>query len=294
MEIRQLTYFRAVVEAGSISGAARRLNLSQPPLSYHMKMLEQELGVELFRRGRRRIELTEAGRLLYERAGGLLDQERAIALEVASAGHAQTLRVGVTPTTSPLLAPALADLNRQENRLRFELHDANTFRLREMLLQRALDCALLRSPVSTEGLQAVSLGAEPLMAVGSCPALQGEETCLAELTAVPLILYRRYDAFIRGAFYEARLMPTVRAMCDDARTALSLAREGVGVALLPRSMQPVLGGVPARTVREARLETEILMVWNSPGPPAEGVEALAEALRARGPGETLGEGKELF
>ena len=60
MEIRQLEYFRAIVDAGTISGAARELHMTQPPLSYQMKMLEEELQVPLFIRGMKHITLTEA------------------------------------------------------------------------------------------------------------------------------------------------------------------------------------------------------------------------------------------
>ena len=95
MEIRQLRMFREVVDAGSISEAARRMNLSQPPLSYHMKMLEQELGVTLFLRGKKNIELTSAGQLLYERAQTLLSLERAVSREVSKEGTKKTLRIGV-------------------------------------------------------------------------------------------------------------------------------------------------------------------------------------------------------
>lgn len=69
MEIKQLEYFRAIVEAGSISGAARALHMTQPPLSYQIKMLEEELQVSLFLRGAKKITLTEAGKTLYEQAG---------------------------------------------------------------------------------------------------------------------------------------------------------------------------------------------------------------------------------
>ena len=68
MEIRQLEYFRAIVDAGTISGAARELHMTQPPLSYQMKMLEEELQVPLFIRGMKHITLTEAGKTLYEQA----------------------------------------------------------------------------------------------------------------------------------------------------------------------------------------------------------------------------------
>lgn len=72
MEIRQLEYFRAIVDAGTISGAARVLHMTQPPLSYQMKMLEEELQVSLFLRGTKKITLTDAGKTLYEQAGNLL------------------------------------------------------------------------------------------------------------------------------------------------------------------------------------------------------------------------------
>ena len=69
MELKQLEYFRAIVDAGTISGAARDLHMTQPPLSYQIKMLEEELQVPLFLRGKKRITLTEAGKTLYEQVG---------------------------------------------------------------------------------------------------------------------------------------------------------------------------------------------------------------------------------
>ncbi|MDD6032428.1 MAG: LysR family transcriptional regulator, partial [Oscillospiraceae bacterium] len=73
MDLKQLSYFVTVVQEGSISAAARRLYLSQPPLSAQMKALEEEFGCVLFERGARKIQLTQAGRLLYDRATALLE-----------------------------------------------------------------------------------------------------------------------------------------------------------------------------------------------------------------------------
>ena len=67
MEIKQLEYFRAIVDEGNVSAAARALHMTQPPLSYQMKMLEEELQVQLFIRGTKRITLTETGKALYDR-----------------------------------------------------------------------------------------------------------------------------------------------------------------------------------------------------------------------------------
>lgn len=68
MEIKQLEYFRAIVDAGTISGAARNLHMTQPPLSYQIKMLEEELGVKLFVRGAKNITLTEAGKSVIHKS----------------------------------------------------------------------------------------------------------------------------------------------------------------------------------------------------------------------------------
>ena len=228
MELKQLEYFCSVVEAGSISEAARRLNMSQPPLSYHMKMLEEELHVTLFQRGRRKIELTDAGRLLYERAGTLIHLERAIGREVSGTGNVRTLRLGVTPTTVPLAVPALAAMNRMTNGLHFELFEGNTYQLREMLSGHLLDASFLRSPVNMDGFSTCRLKTEPLVAAGEVAFFSDRKyTDLQELAPMPLILYRRYDAFIRQAFYHAGFSPDIHCICDDARTAMMMVKEGM-------------------------------------------------------------------
>ena len=77
MDIRQLLYFTTIAEEGSISAAAKKLHLSQPPLSYQMKLLEEELHLPLIERSARGIALTEAGRVLYKRAQGIAGVKRA-------------------------------------------------------------------------------------------------------------------------------------------------------------------------------------------------------------------------
>lgn len=81
MELRQLSYFTTIVNEGNISQAAKKLNISQPPLSHQMKLLEEELGVTLFERGSRRIRLTPAGKTFYDRALAILDLSQAARTE---------------------------------------------------------------------------------------------------------------------------------------------------------------------------------------------------------------------
>ena len=93
MELRQLEYFRVIAETESIHEAARRLNMSQPPLSYQLKQLEAELNVTLFERTRQGVRLTEAGKLLYDRSANLLEYVKSTELEVAKVGKKRVLRL---------------------------------------------------------------------------------------------------------------------------------------------------------------------------------------------------------
>lgn len=86
MELRQLEYFCRIAESGSIHEAARRLNMSQPPLSYQLKQLEQEFHTTLLVRTSKGVELTEAGQMLYRRANSLLEYARSTSREVSEAG----------------------------------------------------------------------------------------------------------------------------------------------------------------------------------------------------------------
>ena len=97
MDLKQLEYFVTVINEGTISSAARKLNLSQPPLSAQMKSLEQEIGSQLFFRGPRQIELTEAGRILYERSKDILDLSSRTLQELSDyrEGKSGVLRIGI-------------------------------------------------------------------------------------------------------------------------------------------------------------------------------------------------------
>lgn len=96
MDLKQLMYFAAVVEEGSITAAAKRLHLSQPPLSHQMKCLEEELGLQLMERGARHITLTAAGKVFYQRAKNLLQLADSTQKEMRAIrqGLAGTLTLG--------------------------------------------------------------------------------------------------------------------------------------------------------------------------------------------------------
>src|SRR5213083_3019698 len=96
MQMRHLQCFMAVAEELHFSRAAKRLHLSQPPLSKHIRQLEQELGVQLFIRNRRSVVLTEAGRIYQEKVRNVLYQleEAKLAAQRAQAGQTGELKIG--------------------------------------------------------------------------------------------------------------------------------------------------------------------------------------------------------
>ena len=186
MELRQLEYFRAIVDAGTISGAARVLHMTQPPLSYQIKMLEEELQVPLLIRGTKKITLTEAGKTLYEQAGTLLMLADLTRREVVKSSQSATLHIGMTPSTVSLLADYLLRFSRKYPHIHFDVHEGSTFALKDQLENHMVDLTTLRTPIVLNGCETKTLLKESItaMALPSHPLFAGRETLsLTELAA---------------------------------------------------------------------------------------------------------------
>ncbi|MBW9212877.1 MULTISPECIES: LysR family transcriptional regulator [Terrabacteria group] len=263
MEIKQLEYFRSVVESGTISAAARKLNLSQPPLSFQMKKLEEELGLLLFERGRKEIHLTEAGRLLYQKSGDLLRRLEALEFEVKATGQHPILRIGATPTTISLLIPMLKKFQKEHPHIHYELWDENSYRLNSLLKEEMIDVALLRSPVFLETLESRLVQKENMVAVFHKQSYLLEKASLTEVSQYPLIVYRRYQNLIVSALEKRHLKYQIICLCDDGRDAIEFAKLGNGIAIVPASLQVSDKELQVLPLQEKDLETEILLAWNA-------------------------------
>ena len=163
MELKQLEYFRAIVDAGTISGAARDLHMTQPPLSYQMKMLEEELQVPLFLRGTKKITLTEAGKTLYEQGGNLLMLSDLTKREVIKSSQAATLHIGMTPSTVSMMSDYLLRFAEKYPQVHFDVHEGSTFTLKDQLENRIIDLTTLRTPIVLNGCETRSLAKESLL-----------------------------------------------------------------------------------------------------------------------------------
>lgn len=270
MNLKQLEYFVAIAEERQITAAARRLNISQPPLSYELQQLERELGAKLVIRGPRQATLTEAGRLLYERAVKILAMTSAARREVESVGSGMTgtLALGVDPTCAGL-APAarLLELRERYPGISIEVSEGMTSAVLDLLEGGIVDVGVVRTPFKSEGLRCRYAASEPLVAVMPAEFEVGAElSCTPEdLAGTPLVLARRQLAPVRAAFGEKNVEPQVACLADDVRTAALWAREGMGVALVPRSLIRVTDtGEQFIKVLECReLESRPAVVWRA-------------------------------
>lgn len=270
MNLKQLEYFVAIAEERQITAAARRLNISQPPLSYELRRLEEELGVTLVVRGPRQATLTEAGRLLYQRATKILAMTAAARREVESVGSGMTgtLSLGVCPDCAGLVPAArLRELRDRYPEVSIEVTGGSAAEVLELLEGGIVDVGVVRTPFKSEGLRCRFAAAEPLVAIMPTALEVGSElSCtLADLAGLPLVLSRRQEPTVRAAFDEKGIDPLVGCLVDDVRTCALWAREGMGVALVPRSLIRVTdtGEQFIKVVESRELETRSAVVWRA-------------------------------
>lgn len=263
MEIRQLLYFTAIAEEGSISAAAQRLHLSQPPLSRQLMLLEEELGCSLLKRDTRHMALTEAGELLYTKAREVLRQCGDIKREVAdiSSGRGGTAHIGVVSSISSRLLPELVmRFHSLYPNVHLEFKERDSYELSDLVRNQQLDIALVRKPFATVDLEVQPIRNEPMCAIGKkafFTDLPEGKISLKSLMEKPLIIYHRWENILKDA---AVLDPICR--CEDARTATALAGSGLGIGIVPLSALPehMDGDMEWRALSEVFLQSEICVI----------------------------------
>ena len=262
VEIRQLIYFIEVVKQKGVTQAAKALHMTQPPITRQLHLLEEELGCSLFDRSSRRLILTEAGRHFYERAQTILGLCDATVLDMANyeAGHQGTLRLGVVSSLEErVFTPHLLAFSHKYPQIRFEIFNANTYQLLEKLHQGELEMALVRTPFADSQLVSQILARDYLVAVG-------RESFFTAGDPMPLLVYRRWQQVIETYCQSRGMKPWIRLCCDTAQTTLSLAREGMGVGILPMSAVPedLPSHLCLKKLDEAYFTSEIVMVCLDP------------------------------
>lgn len=305
-DLRLLRSFVTVAEELHVGRAARRLNIAQPPLSRRLQQLERELGVALFDRQRRRLQLTAAGREFRDAACALLDRaDRAVAALQAAAGEERSLlRIGFVEaaTATGLLPGAMARLRRLRPRVRFELRELPSLAQVEALRREEIDVATVYNrPADMRGLALHTvLPGRSIAVIGrGHPLARRRRLSLADVAREPVILWTRdinagrYEATL-AAFRAAGAVPRVWHHAEQLQTIVSLAAAGAGIGLVPDSQAAVsLGVVVYRPVRDLDIPMDLELVWRA-GERSPLVAAFVAAMRraarrpASGPARSAG------
>jgi LysR family hydrogen peroxide-inducible transcriptional activator len=267
VELHQLRYFVAVAQTGNFTRAAERCHVSQPSLSQQIQKLEKTLGQPLFNRLGRRTVLTDAGRLLLDRATAILaavdDAERR--LLAGDDLHGGRLAVGAIPTIAPYLLPrTLEGFVRHCPRVELVVREDVTNHLVQALVEGELDLAVVALPINDERLAAEALLSEPLLVAlaPGHPLTRRRRITIQDLAEERFILLNEMHCLGEQVINFCRAnecQPQIACRSAQIATLQSLIALRQGVSLLPemarradhgRSLvyRPLAKDQPRRTV----------------------------------------------
>ncbi len=289
MDTSLLRAFIQTADAGSLSRAARQLDLSQPSLTGQIQRLEQHLGTPLFDRHGRGVTLTEAGKALYPRARRILEDVRSTedAIRREGADGAGTLSVGAIPTVAPYILPAaLQRMRARHAELRVELREDFSAVLAKLLLDGALDVVIAALPYPFEHLETEVIGPDALVVAvpAQHPAARVGRITLAQLREVPAVTLDPAHCLGEqvAEFCNSRqASPSVVCRSAQLTTVFELVGAGVGVSIVPamaasRHNTPHVAYVP---LAEHALQREIVAVWRRGAVKSVQARAFVECVR---------------
>ncbi len=243
MDLRELEVFQVVADLGSLTRAADRLHMAQPVLSRHIKALETEVRVDLFTRTGRGMELTEAGRELLRRSGGLVDEVRRLRDDIRSFEGVPrgAVVIGLVPTVSELISGRFAERVIDElPEVALRVVEGYTGHLIDWMHRGELDLAVGYGSTENAHVHVERLGVQPLVAVGAEKfGLAASRPIEFEMLAgLPLALpgpAHGLRALIDRAAIQSDVSLNIVVEADSFRVLLDIVSRGVACTLLPRS-----------------------------------------------------------
>jgi len=274
LELRHLRYFVAVAEELHFGRAARRLGITQPPLSLQIQRLETELGVRLFERTNRRVELTPAGKaLLAEGRHVLADFDNAAnAARRAARGETGSLTVAFAASVMFLSLPRIIRRFRaQFPSVRLELRELPTGSQIVALRNGELDIGFLREPPPDAELTTETVMREELLlalskrhALASRKRLRLIDVANEDFVLFPRDLAPGLHAHVLAVCAEAGVHPRIVQTSRELYTTVSLVEAGLGVTIIPASVRQMgWRGVRYYPIRSPSAVTRIDAAWRS-------------------------------
>jgi DNA-binding transcriptional LysR family regulator len=273
LDFRRLYYFVVVAEELHFTRAAERLHIAQPPLSYQIQQLERELGVQLFKRTRHHVQLTDAGQLLLDAARRIFGQVEQTVYAVRRVGQGEVgfLTIGFIPSASNNILPIVLQAFRQRfPDVQLFLKELTPDQIVRGLHDQQIDVGMLYLPLDDRELNTQAILREPLIAV--LPATHAQaalpEVALRALADERFIVPSRYVAVpglfshIMEACRQADFTPKVVEQAWLMQTIIGLVGANMGVALVPASVRNLhREGVIYKPLLDIVTEVAMGVIW---------------------------------
>ena len=300
IELRHLRYFVAVAEELHFGRAAKRLHISQPPLSQQIRRLEEIVGAPLFFRSSRSVKLTDGGLALLDRARRTLARisEDVEAVRRVTRGEAGVLTVGFVGSAMLTHLPVILRKYREAYpRVQLRLRELSTDPLREGILEGAIDVALMRDAGPSDVLHVETLSTEAFtIAVPARHALAQRRSIPIELLRdEPFVLFPRaagvyaWENTMR-LFEPKGFLPKVVQEAPQWLTVLKLVSAGLGLTVAPACVESIASaGVVCRRLPRSAGTTGIDLACRDieTSPLVRSFVSLARQLSARRPSRSL-------
>jgi len=275
MNLRHLEVFNAIMRTGSVTGAARALNVTQPAVSAVLKHCESQLKMTLFTRVSGRLQPTPEAKVIFPEIAaifGRLDAVNALTQDLAG-GRLGTVSIGAAfPIANGYLAKAVATFIADRPRVRVALQSLTSPQVLTSVINREVELGIAYEPVVSSEVETKVLMRAGVACVmrADHPLARRKEVAIRDLerysiiTYLPQALFRRY---VDRALSEAGIVPTITAQVGLSLTGIMLARHGAGVALVEPFLVASMGlpGLVARPLKP-RIEVRTLMIRHKSAP----------------------------
>lgn len=269
MDLKTLKYFIVIAEELNITRASKILMMSQPPLSYQMKALEDELGTTLFIRGKRQLVLTEEGKYLYLKAKDILALVDKTTSEIhnMNRGLRGTISIGLVEGMVPdIAANWISEFIKLYPHVHFRVIDGNSDDLIEKMRSGLISLAVISSPYDEILLNSIKVGEEKMalfMNKDHLLAKYEEDIDISLLKNEPLIVPSRkshIDA-IRKWFRKIHVEPNIVCEMDNYLDAIALAGRSVGISIFPKTEYVLNKSIISKDIIGENTSVEYHFVW---------------------------------
>lgn len=289
MDLRKLRYFSVLAEEKHFGRAAERLSLSQPPLSYAIRQLEEEIGARLFERTSRNVSLTAAGAALQREAQILLHRAEETRVLVKAVADGKEGRLGLGFGGSMLyrgLPGILRTFQAVAPDIELSLHELNSTEQVEALLRDEIDLGFVHGRGAPQHLQGFRYHAEPFVAClpTGHAAAKARSLRLSRLRHDDFVLFSRsvspdYYQSIIATCLSAGFMPRIRHEVRHWLSVVSFVANGLGVALVPRTLSTSnMAGAAFVPIQQSKIMSETWCVWKAGGTKRPALDTLLRAV----------------